>query len=175
MHHCALPASSGGSQVHGGSMKRSAIAPSTKPMKRGGFASVKKFEKKCRTIPSVREGSLSALTAISVKQRQPLKSKRKVIPAHELAHYRAVAALPCACCGIVGYSQAAHSNKYEDGKGVRLKANYRATFPLCCTRPGIVGCHYEHDNGIGMTREQADLRTIDYIANTLFQLGLRHD
>ena len=156
-------------------MTYSTLKPSTKPMKRGSFNASKKFNSICRTIPARREDSLSAVSVISVKQRKPMKSKQKSIPAYKAAHYRAVAALPCACCGIVGYSQAAHSNRHEDGKGLGLKANYRATFPLCCARPGEVGCHIRHDQLIGITREQADLRTIDYIADTLFQLGLRHD
>ena len=149
-------------------MKRSPMPQSSKPLKRSGFKAVKKFALPCRN-------SLSAVSARSLTARKPMKSKRKAIPAAESAHYRAVAALPCACCGIVGYSQAAHSNRAEDGKGLGLKAFYRATFPLCCARPGEVGCHIRHDQLIGITREQADLRTIDYIANTLFQLGLRHD
>lgn len=105
------------------------------------------------------------------KLRKPMKRSRKAIPAHELAHYKAVASLPCACCGIIGYSQAAHSNRHQDGKGLGLKANYLATFPLCCTRPGIVGCHVAHDQLIGMTREEADARTEIYIADTLAKLA----
>lgn len=156
-------------------MKRSAIAQSTKPMKRGGFSKPFFFALERKTIPARREDSLSAPSVMSVKRRKPMKAKHKYVPPAELAHYKRVAALPCACCGIVGYSQAAHSNRAEDGKGLGLKANYRATFPLCCARPGEIGCHARHDQCIGMTREQADLRTIGYIEDTLFQLSLRHD
>lgn len=129
----------------------------------------------CRRKPTHGKTEPIGLTDFPQKQRKPMKRKQKSIPAAEAAHYRAVAALPCACCGIVGYSQAAHSNRSQDGKGLGLKAHYRATFPLCCARPGEIGCHIRHDQLIGMTREQADLRTIGYIINTLFQLGLRHD
>lgn len=127
------------------------------------------FKPKAASVPGI-------LRTANIKPGKPrLRASRKSVPAVELAHFKRVAALPCACCGIVGYLQVAHSNRHQDGKGLGLKANYRATFPLCCTRPGIVGCHVEHDQCLGITREQADLRTIGYIEDTLFQLSLRHD
>lgn len=54
---------------------------------------------------------------------------------------RLVASLPCRACGLEGYSQAAHVP--TDGKG--MKASDDEIFPLCCTRPGVVGCHTEYD------------------------------
>lgn len=65
---------------------------------------------------------------------KPLRSER---------YRRAVAGLPCAYCGIAGYSQHAHEN---DGKGARLKVDDRRAMPLCCARPGIEGCHIAFDN-----------------------------
>jgi hypothetical protein len=113
------------------------------------------------------------LRTANIKPGRPrLRASRKAVPAVELTHFKRVAALPCACCGIDGYSQAAHSNRHQDGKGLGLKADYRATFPLCCTRPGVVGCHVEHDQLIGMTRAEADGRTAGYIADTKKKLGL---
>ncbi len=106
------------------------------------------------------------------KPRPTIKSRRKSVPAVELAHYKRVAALPCACCGIWGYSQAAHSNRYSDGKGRGVKAHYLATFPLCADRPGHTGCHVRHDQCIGMTREEADAATEIYIAETHCRLGI---
>lgn len=58
------------------------------------------------------------------------------------AYRRAVAALPCIWCGIADYSQHAHLNL---GKGFALKTDDRTGFPLCCTRPGIEGCHVAYD------------------------------
>ena len=55
---------------------------------------------------------------------------------------RLVAALPCAHCGIEGYSQHAHENQ---GKGKGIKLDDRRAMPLCCTRPGIEGCHVAFD------------------------------
>lgn len=104
--------------------------------------------------------------------RTAMKVSAKSVPAFETAHYRRVATLPCANCSIEGFSQVAHSNRHQDGKGLGVKANYLATFPLCCTRPGEVGCHVRHDQCIGMTREEADARTLGYIADTQRKLGV---
>ena len=76
--------------------------------------------------------SLSAPTA-PVEKENPLRSE---------AYRRAVAGLPCICCGIAGYSQAAHANH---GKGAGLKTDDRTCFPLCCDRPGAKGCHPKFD------------------------------
>lgn len=105
-------------------------------------------------------------------KRAPMKNKHKSIPSHERAHYMRVAALPCACCGIEGYSQCAHSNLREHGKGLGIKADYLATFPLCCVRTGIVGCHQSHDQLIGMSRDDAEEATHRYIFETHRKLGI---
>lgn len=60
------------------------------------------------------------------------------------AYRRLVAALPCACCGIYGRSQAAHPNT---GKGMGLKTNDRDCFPLCSDGPDWRGCHSLFDQG----------------------------
>lgn len=67
---------------------------------------------------------------------------------------RAVALLPCVNCGIDGYSQAAHANGLEYGKGMGMKASDDAIFPLCADRPGIVGCHTLFDQGAMFTKEE---------------------
>jgi hypothetical protein len=125
----------------------------------------KKFASACRNAPA-------PLSEKPQKLRKPMKRRRKSVPAHENAHYRRVAALPCAECGIEGWSQVAHSNRRQDGKGLGIKAHYLATFPLCCTRPSEIGCHVRHDQCIGMTREEADERTERYIAETHRKLGI---
>lgn len=79
------------------------------------------------------------------------------------SYRRWVASLPCAGCGVDGYSQAAHPN---NGKGLGSKTSDLLCFPLCSTRPGHMGCHYMHDNCIGMSRhERRDLELI-YTART---------
>lgn len=60
------------------------------------------------------------------------------------AYRRAVAMLPCKACGIAGHSQCAHGNT---GKGMALKVSDLDAFPLCCSRPGVEGCHVLFDTG----------------------------
>ena len=65
----------------------------------------------------------------------------KAAPVRSEAYRRAVASLPCIACGIQGYSQAAHLP--PEAKG--MKQSDLLTFPLCCTRVGIAGCHQDYD------------------------------
>lgn len=81
---------------------------------------------------SMARGLMHVATAPAVKENA-LRSE---------TYRRLVAALPCAWCGIAGYSQHAHENA---GKGARLKVDDRRAMPLCCARPGIEGCHTAFD------------------------------
>jgi hypothetical protein len=68
-------------------------------------------------------------------------------------YLRLVAALPCAWCGIEGYSQAAHANQ---GKGTGIKASDATAMPLCGPRPTsrTGGCHALLDRGGLLTKDQ---------------------
>lgn len=68
---------------------------------------------------------------------------QKVAPARSEAYRRAVAGLPCACCGLQGFSQHAHENA---GKGKAVKLDDRRAMPLCADRPGARGCHSKFDS-----------------------------
>jgi len=59
---------------------------------------------------------------------------------------RAVAELPCQCCGHP-HSQAAHSN-WSGGKGKGVKADDNHIAALC------LKCHWEIDQGNKMTKEE---------------------
>lgn len=78
-------------------------------------------------------------------------------------HRKNVAALPCAKCRIVGFSQAAHANFDKAGA---LKNCDSLTFPLCCDRPGVRGCHSLHDQGGIYTKEERPLREWEHIDAT---------
>lgn len=61
---------------------------------------------------------------------------------------RAVATLPCQCCGLEGRTQASHSNQQRDGRGMNHKSHdYRIA--AICDR-----CHYDIDYGKDLSREQ---------------------
>lgn len=111
------------------------------PMKRSGFARKSpapavKAERAPRPLyrlarPCAPARILDAATPIPKEKRTEHDGYRRL-----------VAALPCAHCGIHGYSQAAHPNS---GKAKGMKADDRLCFPLCCTRPGVPGCHFQFD------------------------------
>jgi hypothetical protein len=63
-------------------------------------------------------------------------------PLRDEAYRRWVASLPCYECRIHGYSQCAHPNS---GKAKGRKNSDEGCFPMCCDRPGIVGCHSRFD------------------------------
>jgi len=75
----------------------------------------------------------------------------KTEPVRSEPYRRLVAAMPCKACGIQGYSQAAHLP--PEGKGT--KQDDRLIFPLCCTRPGVPGCHADYDQYRMFTRAVA--------------------
>lgn len=85
----------------------------------------------------------------------------KVKPVRSESYRRWIATLPCFVCGIDGHSQAAHPNQ---GRGLGQKACDLKCFPLCCTRPGHMGHHYEHDNLIGMSLEDRREAEDRYVA-----------
>lgn len=116
-------------------MQRKTPMRSTKPMTRGS---------KKRGPGLAQRIAESQGTAIK-HFRRPERSFRSV------EHRLAVVSLPCARCGIVGFSQAAHANA---GKGLGMKTSDALTFPLCCSRPGVVGCHVLHDQGGIYTRQE---------------------
>ena len=82
-------------------------------------------------------------------------------------HRKNVAALPCVVCGIEKFSQAAHPNF---DKGLALKNCDSLTFPLCCDRPGVRGCHSQHDQGGIYTKQERAQKEWEHIDATRAQL-----
>lgn len=78
------------------------------------------------------------------------------------SYRRWVSSTACRLCLIEGYSQAAHPNH---GRGLGQKADDLLCFALCCTRPGELGCHAEHDQLVGMTLHERRNRETLYIAS----------
>lgn len=94
-----------------------------------------------RSVPTVAPGVFRAPEPVS---EAPAAQVAKAAPVRSEAYRRAVAALPCAICGVTGYSQAAHANQ---GKGMGMKACDLTCFPACGPRPGFQGCHAALDQG----------------------------
>ena len=91
-----------------------------------------------RSVPTVTPGAFRAPQPVATTPAEPVT---KDAPVRSEAYRRAVASLPCIACGIQGYSQAAHLP--PEAKG--MKQSDLLTFPLCCTRVGIAGCHQDYD------------------------------
>lgn len=79
---------------------------------------------------------------------------------------RLVAAMPCKACGIWGYSQAAH----VPPEGKAIKQDDREIFPMCCTRPGITGCHVDFDQYRMFPRSKAVMVAQAWAADTRRQI-----
>ncbi len=82
----------------------------------------------------------------------------------------AVRKLPCAACGQVGRTQAAHSNQLRFGKGKSIKASDAAIMALCASNFGQVGCHAELDQGSKLTKLERHAFEYENIAMTLIAL-----
>ena len=91
-----------------------------------------------RSVPAVVPGAFRAPEPVA---SAPAAQVAKAAPVRSEAYRRLVASLPCIACGIQGYSQAAHLP--PEAKG--MKQSDLLTFPLCCTRVGIPGCHQDYD------------------------------
>jgi hypothetical protein len=79
------------------------------------------------------------------------------------SYRRFVASFECFSCRIENYSQAAHSNQAKHGHGRGIKSSDEFIWPLCCERPGHMGCHKMHDLCIDMTKDERDEREEAYI------------
>ena len=53
------------------------------------------------------------------KPPKRMRPGQEARPTAQTLCFKQVAMLFCACCGIEGYAQAAHSNRYQSGKGTR--------------------------------------------------------
>lgn len=90
-------------------------------MKRTGFRSraprrEQRDPDRVRATPAVTPGAFRAPQPVVAA---PAAQVAKAAPVRSEAYRRAVASLPCAICGVYGYSQAAHANT---GKGMGMKA-----------------------------------------------------
>ena len=90
-----------------------------------------------------------------VKPNAKRKAKRLKRTHGTVARREWMRTLPCAACGVVGYSEAAHLRKSDGGtKGTGYKGGADETLPLCGPRPIFnpvngewyyKGCHTSYD------------------------------
>ena len=113
-------------------------------MRRTGFKSrapqaLARDPDRVRSMPTVTPGAFRVPEPVN---NAPAARVEKAAPVRSEAYRRAVASLPCIACGIQGHSQAAHLP--PEAKG--MKQSDLLTFPLCCVRVGVPGCHQDYDN-----------------------------
>lgn len=71
--------------------------------------------------------------------------------------------LPCAHCGIVGFTQFCHS---DQGKGIGIKTDSRRGWPGCGPHGNSAGCHHLIGSTGTFTREQRRTLEDRYAAET---------
>ena len=121
-------------------MKRRKPMKSTGLKRRAAVATARDPDR-VRATPTVVTSAFRASQAVATA---PAREVPKSAPVRNETYRRAVASLPCAICGMPGYSQAAHGSS---GKGMGLKACDLTCFPACCDRPDARGCHSRLDQG----------------------------
>ena len=141
-------------------MKRSA------PMKRTGFKPKGWTPKPAKQIdyqPTPR----AVAVAINDGKARMVVPIPKSAPLRDESYRRWVASLPCAHCGIEGYSQAAHG---DAGKGMGIKSSDDTCYPACGPRPSLFGmdpgCHYLIGTSGTFSKEERRTLEAEYAART---------
>lgn len=112
-------------------------------MKRSSFS--RTFERPPRRLPSP-PSCWREPQAVGMSQPVP-----KDAPLRSEAYRRWIAAQPCILCGVVGRTNACHTNV---GKGMALKASDTMLFPACGPSGLNPGCHWKIDNSQDMTKDE---------------------
>ncbi|MNL47534.1 hypothetical protein D3C87_1703270 [compost metagenome] len=81
---------------------------------------------------------------------------------HE-GYKRLVRQLPCAHCGIEGYTQFCHS---DEGKGIGIKTDSRRGWPGCGPHGESAGCHHRIGSTGAFTRDERRALEGQYAAQT---------
>jgi hypothetical protein len=115
-------------------------------MRRTGFA-----KRVYQPAPSPPLKPIEGQRGVIVKAGDAVNASPKAVILRSGAYLRYVASHDCFGCGIGGWTQAAHENM---GKAMQGKVCDSRTFPLCCDRPGKMGCHTEYDIGMDYTKEE---------------------
>lgn len=88
-----------------------------------------------------RGGSTLARSGRIARKRRSGKEFARIHGSHDRAEW--ITSMPCWECGAVGFTVQAHVGK--EGKGAGRKANADQIANLCCSRPGVMGCHEKYD------------------------------
>lgn len=70
---------------------------------------------------------------------------------HSSTYQARVRQLPCARCGIMGFTQFCHT---DEGKGLGIKTDDRRGWPGCGPHDGLPGCHWYVGTSGKMKKEE---------------------
>lgn len=110
------------------------------PMKRTGFKMQPKQPLRHANCDVI---AIKQIAKLAVKPNYaPSKTVVAIPKENALQHAgyeAAVRKLPCAMCGVVGFTQFCHS---DEGKGTGIKTDCRRGWPGCGPHNGQPGCHW---------------------------------
>lgn len=139
-------------------------------VKRTGFARPAPKPAKVYEVHTPRARAVSAAISDGKARAVVQVPKRQYV--RDKSYRRWVASLPCAHCGIEGYSQAAHADDNgAGGKGIGLKACDSTLYPACGPRPGVPGCHWLIGTSGALSRDERRRLEAEYAQSTRDALG----
>ena len=116
------------------------------PMNRTGFKALVKLDgnqgneqPEYGSIAIKNVAAMVRKSVISPPANDRVFSIPKDNPMQSEAYMRLVRLLPCAMCGIEGYTQFCHA---DQGKGMGIKSDCRLGWPGCGPHHDTQGCHY---------------------------------
>lgn len=116
-------------------------------------------------LPGARVPSQPLLRVADGKARLCIPLPKRVYLRSE-PYRRWVASLACAHCQRPGPTQAAHSDRGADGKGLGIKADDSEIWPGCADGYGRLGCHSLFGSTGLFKREHGQALTGGYIEHT---------
>ena len=137
------------------------------PLKLGkGFKRKAPPPRPCKVIDYEPRPRAAAVAVADTRARMVVQVPKRDYLRDE--HYRRwVAAQPCAHCGIVGFSQCAHSDDNgAGGKGLGIKASDDTCYPACGPHGNDPGCHWRIGSSGTWTKDERRALEAIYAENT---------
>lgn len=145
-------------------MKRSAPMKRSVPMKRLAWPRREQPEPgtgRERVKPVARP--LERPVRYATPANEPVYAQPKEAVIEHEGYKALVRQLPCAHCGIIGFTQFCHS---DEGKGMGIKTDSRRGWPGCGPHGDSPGCHHLIGSTGTFTREQRRALEERYAAET---------
>ncbi len=137
------------------------------PIKPGkGFKRPTWTPKPCKQMDYEPRPRAAAVAVTDTRARMVVQVPKREYVRSE-TYRRWVATLPCAHCGIVGFSQCAHSDDNgAGGKGMGIKASDDTCYPACGPHGDDPGCHWRIGSSGTWTKAERHALEAIYAENT---------